>query len=60
VIAFVPSPGSVLVGGGTKNLPMPVQFMPKPNGGGIRRPEAGIIDIGAYEGGAHWLKMKKQ
>lgn len=48
-IPYFPNPGSGMVNLGTINLPKSVQYMPRPNTGGFRRPSDGAIDIGAYE-----------
>lgn len=55
-IPYLPQAFSVLVNQGVNRVPLSVEYMPTPNGGGIRRPKIGAIDIGAYEAGKHWVK----
>lgn len=49
VIPYIPYPGSFLINNGTNNVPMAVRYMPKPYGGGLRRPCDGHMDVGAFE-----------
>jgi hypothetical protein len=48
-VPFVPGVASPLVNSGTSSLPLKLEFMPKPNGGGYLRPKDNQKDIGAYE-----------
>ena len=59
IIPYVPSAFSPLIDKGSNRTPFPVEYMPKPNGGGVRRPKRIKMDIGAYEAALHWFKPKQ-
>lgn len=46
---YMPRAGSKLINNGTNQVPMKVEFMPTPYTGGLRRPNDGRMDIGAFE-----------
>jgi hypothetical protein len=55
-IPYIPSLFSPLNDRGSNRIPFPVEYMPKPNGGGIRRPKSMHMDIGAFESADQWFK----
>ena len=48
-IPYFPYLGSTLINNGISQLPLPVEYMPLPRGGGWKRSVAQAMDIGAYE-----------
>ena len=57
-IPYVPLLSSPLTDMGSNRVHLPVRYMPKPRGGGMRRPRAGNMDIGAYESAIRFIKPK--
>jgi hypothetical protein len=55
-IPYIPSLISPLVNNGANTGNLKVKYMPKPKGGGLRRPRVGRLDIGAFETGTFWFK----
>ncbi len=55
-IPYIPYPGSFLINNGTNNVPKPVRYVPKPYGGGLRRPRDNHMDIGAFEFGMSYKR----
>jgi hypothetical protein len=48
-IPYMPCPSSPILNAGTDKIPMPLEYMPKPNVGGFPRSRDNRMDIGAYE-----------
>jgi hypothetical protein len=48
-IPYFPYLGSALINNGISHLPLPVEYMPLPRGGGWKRSVVQAMDIGAYE-----------